>query len=94
MLYRDQIGETQNPPPYSFPGVKINSFRLKADLNKLQELCDRVLNVGDLEQRGFENFGRYFHLSILRSCTIRKCYTRIFRSAALFPKMSVMCACL
>ena len=27
------------------------------------------------------SFVRYFHLLTLRSCTIRKCYTRIFRSA-------------
>jgi hypothetical protein len=54
MLYHDQIGEAQNPPPYSFPNVRINSFRLSADLDKLTELCNDVLNVGELEDRGFE----------------------------------------
>ena len=93
MLYRDQIGETQNPPPYSFPGVKINSFRLKADLNKLQELCDRVLNVGELEQRGFEfrPIFPFVDLEILHypemlyayfpvGCSIsqNECYVRLF----------------
>jgi hypothetical protein len=54
MLYRSQIGEAQNPPPYQFPKVKINSFRLSADLDKLTDLCNDILNVGDLEDRGFE----------------------------------------
>jgi hypothetical protein len=54
MLYVNQIGEAQSPPPYTFPGVSINSFRLAADLEQLTRLCDDVLNVGDLEDRGFE----------------------------------------
>jgi hypothetical protein len=54
MRYRSQIGEVQNPPPFQFPNVKINSFRLSADLGRLTELCDELLNVGDLEDRGFE----------------------------------------
>jgi hypothetical protein len=54
MLYRNQIGEAQNPPPYVFPNVSINSFRLHADLDALTDLCDEVLNVGDVEDRGFE----------------------------------------
>ena len=51
---RSQIGEAQNPPPFQFPNVKINSFRLSVDLDKLTDLCDEILNVGDLEDRGFE----------------------------------------
>ena len=93
MLYRDQIGENQNPPPYSFPGVQINSFRLKADLNSLQDLCDRVLNVGELEQRGFEfrPIFPFVDLEILRyprmeyayfpsGCFVsqNECYVRLF----------------
>jgi Acetoacetate decarboxylase (ADC) len=54
MLYHDQIGDAQSPPPYVFPDVSINSFRLSADLEKLTELCDDILNVGELEDRGFE----------------------------------------
>ena len=54
MRYRSQIGEAQNPPPFQFPNVEINSFRLSADLDKLTDLCDEILNVGDLEDRGFE----------------------------------------
>ena len=54
MRYRSQIGEVQNPPPFQFPNVGINSFRLSADIDKLSALCDEILNVGDLEDRGFE----------------------------------------
>jgi hypothetical protein len=42
------------PPPYDFPGVTIMSFRLPAKVAALQKLCDEQLNIGSLEQRGFE----------------------------------------
>src|SRR5271166_117908 len=42
------------PPPYTFPGVTINSFELEADIEALQDLCDKFLNIGDIHQRGFE----------------------------------------
>jgi hypothetical protein len=42
------------PPPYSFPGVTIQSFRLAAQITQLQALCDRYLNIGSLQDRGFE----------------------------------------
>jgi hypothetical protein len=42
------------PPPYSFPGITIMSFRLPATLAKLQDLCDELLNIGSSQQRGFE----------------------------------------
>ncbi len=42
------------PPPYKFPGINIMSFRLQADLGKLQGLCDELLNIGSLADRGFE----------------------------------------
>jgi hypothetical protein len=54
MFYVTQIGDTQNPPPYTFPHVKINSFRLKVELEALSALCDDILNVGDPDDRGFE----------------------------------------
>jgi hypothetical protein len=54
MLYVSQIGDTQNPPPYTFPDVDINSFRLEVDLDVLTALCDELLNIGDADDRGFE----------------------------------------
>jgi hypothetical protein len=42
------------PPPYKFPGVTIMSFQLPASLAKLQDLCDQLLNIGSLVDRGFE----------------------------------------
>jgi hypothetical protein len=54
MLYISQIGDTQNPPPYTFPDVDINSFRLAVDLDVLTALCDELLNIGDPDTRGFE----------------------------------------
>jgi hypothetical protein len=46
-------GEIQEPPPYSFPGVTIRSYRLVASWFALNELCDQQLNIGTLEDRGF-----------------------------------------
>jgi len=54
MLYVSQIGDTQNPPPYAFPKVSINSFRLEVTLDALTALCDDLLNIGDPNERGFE----------------------------------------
>jgi hypothetical protein len=54
MLYVNQIGDTQNPPPYTFPDVLINSFRLKVSLDALTAICDDLLNIGDPNDRGFE----------------------------------------
>ena len=42
------------PPPYKFPGVTIMSFQLPAKLANLQDLCDQMLNIGSLSDRGFE----------------------------------------
>ncbi|MBV8925344.1 MAG: hypothetical protein JOZ74_08235 [Bradyrhizobium sp.] len=42
------------PPPYDFPGITIQSFRLPATLSNLQDICDKFLNIGTLEERGFE----------------------------------------
>jgi hypothetical protein len=50
----EQDGDPQLPPPYRFPGITITSFRLAADFDSLQQLCDRRLNIGTLSQRGFE----------------------------------------
>jgi hypothetical protein len=51
------IQRTDNPeipPPYNFPGITIMSFRLPAKLAKLQALCDDLLNIGSIADRGFE----------------------------------------
>ena len=53
MQYVNQIGDAQFPPPYSFPDVQIMSFRLAASLDALTLLCNDLLNVGDLDDRGF-----------------------------------------
>jgi Acetoacetate decarboxylase (ADC) len=52
--YIDFESDPQIPPPYDFPGVTIRSFRLAADVSRLQALCDRCLNIGSLAARGFE----------------------------------------
>jgi Acetoacetate decarboxylase (ADC) len=54
MFYVNQIGDTQNPPPYTFPDVSISSFRPEVDLDPLTALCDDILNIGDPDDRGFE----------------------------------------
>lgn len=35
----------QSPPPFEFPGVELNIFKLKADRDALQSWCDDFLNV-------------------------------------------------
>jgi hypothetical protein len=49
----DEDGEPELPPPYYFPGVSITSFRLEGTLEAIQALCDKFLNIGSLETRGF-----------------------------------------
>jgi hypothetical protein len=51
-IQRDDNPEV--PPPYKFPGITIMSFRLPAILSNLQVLCDELLNIGSLADRGFE----------------------------------------
>ena len=41
------------PPPYSFPDVRVNSFVWAIDVAKVQRYCDRFLNLGSYEERGF-----------------------------------------
>jgi hypothetical protein len=52
--YIELDSNPQIPPPYDFPDVTIRSFRLRADVVQLQAICDRCLNIGSLEARGFE----------------------------------------
>ena len=82
-MYRNQIGEAQAPPPYTFPNVSINSFRLKGDLDQLTELCDDLLNVGDVGARGFE-FRPIFQLLRCRGFVLSKDGIRIFSAAWLY----------
>ena len=42
------------PPPYKFPGITIMSFQLPAKRKSLQALCDDMLNIGSLSDRGFD----------------------------------------
>ena len=50
----ERIDEPQIPPPYLLPGIEIRSFELAADLHKMRALCDKMLNIGSLADRGFE----------------------------------------
>jgi hypothetical protein len=49
-------GEIEEPPPYSFPGVTIRSYRLLAEWSALYALCNQQLNIDTLEKRGFVYF--------------------------------------
>lgn len=50
----ERLDDPEIPPPYNFPGITIMSFQLPANLANLQDLCDRLLNIGSLADRGFE----------------------------------------
>jgi len=45
--------DPQIPPPYNFPGVTIQSFRLTSKVAQQQLLVDGYLNIGDPLARGF-----------------------------------------
>ena len=91
MLYVNQIGDTQNPPPYTFPDVSINSFRLEVDLDALTRLCDEILNIGDPNDRGFE-FRPVFPFVDLEVLHYPKMEYGLFPPRAMFPNTNVMCA--
>ncbi len=46
--------DPQIPPPYDLTGVDVRSFELRADMGALRDLCDALLNIGSLTQRGFQ----------------------------------------
>jgi len=50
----ETLNDPQMPAPYDLRGVDIYSFEIKADMAKLKLLCDRVLNIGSLQDRGSE----------------------------------------
>lgn len=54
IAYIPRVDDPEIPPPYDFPGITIMSFRLPAALANLQTLCDQLLNIGTLANRGFE----------------------------------------
>jgi hypothetical protein len=49
-----RLDDPEIPPPYTFEGVVIHSFELRAQLAALQQRCDELLNIGSREERGFE----------------------------------------
>lgn len=42
------------PPPYYFPDVSVHAFVFEANVKAVQEYCDRFLNLGSKQERGFE----------------------------------------
>jgi hypothetical protein len=52
--YITRVDDPEIPPPYDFPRITIMSFRLPAAVANLQALCDQLLNIGTLAERGFE----------------------------------------
>lgn len=90
----EQHGDPQIPPPYSFPNVTIYSFRLEAGMDALTQFCNKRLNIGARNQRGFEYrpILRFVDIEVLHYprmmsenqrfnwgwSTQRECYFRLF----------------
>src|SRR5579859_1658308 len=51
--YVQSVASQQVPPPYHFPDVTVNAFIWDADMAPIQVYCDRYLNLGDADERGF-----------------------------------------
>lgn len=51
--YVQSAASQQVPPPYHFPGVTVNAFYFNVSMAKVQEYCDRYLNIGDEAARGY-----------------------------------------
>lgn len=51
--YVQSAASQQVPPPYHFPGVTVNAFYLDVSMAKVQEYCDRYLNIGDDATRDY-----------------------------------------
>lgn len=51
--YAQSAASQQVPPPYHFPGVTVNAFYFEVSMAKVQEYCDRYLNIGDEQARGY-----------------------------------------
>lgn len=46
--------DPQIPPPYDLSGITVRSFELAADMTALTSLCNKLLNIDSLDQRGFQ----------------------------------------
>jgi Acetoacetate decarboxylase (ADC) len=53
-LFIQRLYDPEIPPPYTFEGVVIHSFELRSNMAALRQCCDQLLNVGSVEERGFE----------------------------------------
>ena len=51
--YVQSSASLQSPPPYSFPGVTVNSFVFEVSMARAQRYCDRFLNIGPEEERDY-----------------------------------------
>ena len=62
MPFIESAGTQQGLPPFSFPGLSITSFILRADFGLLQAYCDLVLNID--AQHYFSPLGSHVCLAI------------------------------
>jgi hypothetical protein len=51
--YTQSAASLEVPPPYRFPGVSAYAFVWEAQMEPIQAFCDKFLNLGTCEQRGF-----------------------------------------
>jgi hypothetical protein len=51
--YVQSAASQEVPPPYHFPGVKVNVFVWEAPMDPVQAYCDRYFNLRSDEERGF-----------------------------------------
>lgn len=51
--YVQSSASLEVPPPYHFPGVTVNAFVWEPQIELVQAYCDRYLNIGREEDRGF-----------------------------------------
>jgi hypothetical protein len=62
MSFIESAGTQQGLPPFSFPGLSITSFVLQADLVRLQDYCDLLLNIAP--EHHFRPLGSHVCLAI------------------------------
>lgn len=51
--YVQSAGSQDVPPPYHFPGVTVHAFIWEAQMQPIQDYCDRFFNLGPAAERGF-----------------------------------------
>jgi len=54
ILYTQFAASQEVPPPYHFPGATVFAFIFEARLGAVKDYCDKVFNLGDAKERGFE----------------------------------------